>query len=227
MNTTLRKCLLGTCFAGGMIVLSATAANAADTTSGKDGILSGSQVVAPVSAPINLNATSLGILGNSSSTASGGAHSAGTGTSPTAPAASTSGSNSIGSGTQIVAPITVPINLGSSSVGLLGGFHCDELSPTRRATVTKFDAGEHHQRQRWHRFGNPSDCTGDGSHHAGCNLGGRTGEFLSVVRVRAVDTSSSCPSTVSASGGPGSGNHVGGREYRVRRSGSGSDFGPC
>ncbi len=70
MNTTIRKCLIGTCFAGGMIVLSATAANAADTTSGKDGLLSGTQVVAPVTAPISLGGTSLGLLGDSAATTS-------------------------------------------------------------------------------------------------------------------------------------------------------------
>ena len=79
MNTTIRKCLIGTCFAGGMIVLSATAANAADTTSGKDGLLSGTQVVAPVTAPISLGATSLGLLGDSAATTSAPAPAAGSG----------------------------------------------------------------------------------------------------------------------------------------------------
>jgi len=116
MNTTIRKCLIGTCFAGGMIVLSATAANAADTTSGKDGLLSGTQVVAPVTAPVNLGATSLGLVGNSAASSSA-APAAGPGSAP----ATTNGSNGIGSGTQVVAPVTVPVNLGSSSVGLLGG----------------------------------------------------------------------------------------------------------
>ncbi|MEJ1112891.1 cell wall anchor protein, partial [Paenarthrobacter sp. CCNWYY172] len=118
MNRTLRKCLIGTCFAGGMIVLSATAANAADTTSGKDGILSGTQVIAPVTAPISTGATSLGLLGDSAATASAPGAAGGSGH---APAATTNGSSSIGSGTQVVAPVTVPMNLGSSSVGLLGG----------------------------------------------------------------------------------------------------------
>ncbi|WP_369744904.1 cell wall anchor protein [Paenarthrobacter sp. AMU7] len=118
MNRTLRKCLIGTCFAGGMIVLSATAANAADTTSGKDGILSGTQVIAPLTAPISTGATSLGLLGDSAATASAPGAAGGSGH---APAATTNGSSSIGSGTQVVAPVTVPMNLGSSSVGLLGG----------------------------------------------------------------------------------------------------------
>ncbi|WP_232481371.1 hypothetical protein [Arthrobacter sp. YN] len=118
MNRTLRKCLLGTCFAGGIIVLSATAANAADTTSGKDGVLSGTQVIAPVTAPIFTGATSLELLGDSAATVSAPGTAGGSGH---APAGTTNGSNSIGSGTQVVAPVTVPINLGSSSVGLLGG----------------------------------------------------------------------------------------------------------
>ncbi len=226
MNTTIRKCLIGTCFAGGMIVLSATAANAADTTSGKDGLLSGTQVVAPVTAPISLGGTSLGLLGDSAATTSAPAPAAGSGA---APAASTSGSNGIGSGTQIVAPVTVPINLGSSSVGLLGGStaasSATPAAPAARSSCggNKFDAGSQHQRFRRYRLGNPSCCSGDDSHHAGSDLRRCTWRLGCYI----FSSCSGPGSRFGASTGSGAGNDVGGRGYRVRRSGSGSDFGPC
>ncbi|XAS68052.1 LPXTG cell wall anchor domain-containing protein [Micrococcaceae bacterium Sec5.7] len=120
MHTIIRKGLLGTLLAGVLLALGATAATAADTTSGSDGILSGSQVVAPVTAPITLGATSLGLLGDSTATT----------TTPSAtPAATTSGTDGTASGTQVVAPVTVPINLGATSVGVVGDSTATVVNP--------------------------------------------------------------------------------------------------
>ncbi|MFS0718671.1 chaplin family protein [Arthrobacter sp. 1P04PC] len=124
MHQNLRRGMLGTLFAGGLLALGSTAASAADTTTtGSDGILSGTQVTAPISIPVNLGATSLGLLGDSTATTGGT-----TGTAPAAPTGSTSttgttsttGADGILSGTQITAPVTAPINLGATSVGALG-----------------------------------------------------------------------------------------------------------
>ncbi|MDQ0730056.1 DUF320 domain-containing protein [Arthrobacter sp. B1I2] len=117
-HRNIRRCLLGTAFAGGLLAFGGVAATAADTTSGADGLLSGTQVVAPINIPINLGATSLGLLGDSAASVEG----AGTPAAVPAPAsaASTSGAEGILSGTQIVTPVTVPINLGATSLGLLG-----------------------------------------------------------------------------------------------------------
>ncbi|MCU1562346.1 MAG: hypothetical protein JWN05_725, partial [Arthrobacter sp.] len=72
MHANLRRGLLGTLFAGGLLALGTTVASAADT-SGADGTASGTQVVAPVTAPVTLGATSLGVLGDSEAAVGGAA----------------------------------------------------------------------------------------------------------------------------------------------------------
>ncbi|MFC8410974.1 chaplin family protein [Arthrobacter sp. NPDC057259] len=129
MHQNLRRGLLGTLFAGGLLALGSTAASAADTTTtGSDGLLSGTQVTAPISIPVNLGATSLGLLGDSTATTGGTS----TGTAPAAPAGSTSttGADGILSSTQVTAPVTVPINLGATSVGALGNSTATTGGPT-------------------------------------------------------------------------------------------------
>jgi hypothetical protein len=118
MHANMRRGLLSTLFAGGLLALGTTAASAADTTSGSDGLASGTQVVAPVTAPITLGTTSLGLLGDSTATTEGdnGGTTAPAGT--TTPAASTNGSDGLASGTQVVAPISLPITIGGASVGI-------------------------------------------------------------------------------------------------------------
>ncbi|ABK02491.1 conserved hypothetical protein [Arthrobacter sp. FB24] len=118
MHANMRRGLLSTLFAGGLLALGTTAASAADTTSGSDGLASGTQVVTPVTAPITVGTTSLGLLGDSTATTESDATTAPAGT--TTPAASTNGSDGLASGTQVVAPVTAPITLGTTSLGLLG-----------------------------------------------------------------------------------------------------------
>ena len=118
MHQSIRRGLLGTLFAGGLLALGSTAASAADTTSGSDGLLSGTQVNAPVTAPITLGATSLGLLGDS--TAETGSTPATAGQPAPAPGNSTTGSDGLVSGTQVNAPVTAPITLGAASVGVVG-----------------------------------------------------------------------------------------------------------
>jgi hypothetical protein len=118
MHHNIRRGLLGTLFAGGLLALGSTAASAADnTTTGADGILSGTQVIAPVSIPINLGSTSLGLLGDSAATTGGNGHTA---PAPAPATASTTGADGILSGTQVIAPITAPVSLGATSVGAIG-----------------------------------------------------------------------------------------------------------
>ncbi|ELT44267.1 LPXTG-motif cell wall anchor domain-containing protein, partial [Arthrobacter nitrophenolicus] len=59
MSSNLRRGLLGSLFAGGLLALGCTAANAADTTSGSD--LSASALI---SAAASADTTSLGLLGD-------------------------------------------------------------------------------------------------------------------------------------------------------------------
>ncbi|MHC6229225.1 chaplin family protein [Arthrobacter sp. MMS24-T111] len=133
MHRNIRRCLLGTAFAGGLLAFGGVAANAADTTtSGNDGLLSGTQVVAPINIPVNLGATSLGLVGDSSaSTQNAGAPAA----PAPAPAATTTGSDGIASGTQVVAPITAPITVGATSVGAVGDSAASTQSPATSGTA--------------------------------------------------------------------------------------------
>jgi hypothetical protein len=84
MRTFYKRALLGTLLAGGITLLGATVANAAETT-GDDGLLSGTQAVIQVNLPITLSGTSRSVLGDSTSS---GATAAAPATAP-APAAAT------------------------------------------------------------------------------------------------------------------------------------------
>ena len=120
MHQNIRRGLLGTLFAGGLLALGTTAASAADTTTGSDGLLSGTQLNTPVTAPITLGATSLGLLGDSAATTDGTPATAGQPTPAPAPGNSTTGSDGLLSGTQLNTPVTAPITLGAASVGVVG-----------------------------------------------------------------------------------------------------------
>jgi hypothetical protein len=116
MNRNIARCLYGVLFAGGLTVLGATAANAADSTTGTDGILSGTVVDAVVSIPVTLNGTAVSVLGDASSTdATTPAPAA-----PAAPAPTTSGSDSVLGGTNVAPLISIPITLGGNAIGVVG-----------------------------------------------------------------------------------------------------------
>ncbi|MDN3497514.1 hypothetical protein QL996_16355, partial [Planococcus sp. APC 4015] len=68
MNTFIKRALWGTLLAGGLTVLGATAANAADT-SGEDGLLSGTQALIGVSVPVTVTDTAVSLLGDSTAVA--------------------------------------------------------------------------------------------------------------------------------------------------------------
>ena len=57
MHTFIKRALVGTLLAGGITLLGATVANAAETT-GEDGLLSGNQALIDVSAPVSIVAKS-------------------------------------------------------------------------------------------------------------------------------------------------------------------------
>ena len=80
-------------------------------------MLGGTQVVAPVTAPIAVTGNGISLLGDSTVTGN-------TGTTPTAsapaPQAGTSGDDAVLGGTQLIAPITLPITLGGNAVSVAG-----------------------------------------------------------------------------------------------------------
>jgi len=89
-------------------------------TSGSKSILGGNQVVAPITAPINVCGTSIAVLGNAFAGCKGGASAGAGGRGVSAGGNRTSGSKSILGGNQVVAPITAPINVCGTSIAVLG-----------------------------------------------------------------------------------------------------------
>ncbi|MFG1873568.1 chaplin family protein [Sphaerisporangium sp. NPDC049003] len=99
-------------------------------TSGHSSVLGGNQIVAPITAPINVCGNSVAVFGEAFSGCRGGASVKGGG-GRGAGGNLTDGRHSILGGNQIVAPITAPINvcgnavavLGDAAAGCLGGAH--------------------------------------------------------------------------------------------------------
>jgi hypothetical protein len=99
-------------------------------TSGRGSLLGGNQIIAPITAPINVCGNAVALLGNAFAGCQGGASVSGGGGGG-AGGNRTNGDHSILGGNQIIAPITAPINacgnavavLGDAAAGCLGGSH--------------------------------------------------------------------------------------------------------
>jgi len=89
-----------------------------NVTSGRGSILGGNQIVAPITAPINVCGNAVAVIGKSHAGCRGGASVLGGGVG--AGGNITSGRHGILAGNQIVAPITAPINICGNSVAVLG-----------------------------------------------------------------------------------------------------------
>ncbi|MEV6866376.1 chaplin family protein [Streptosporangium subroseum] len=102
-----------------------------NVTSGRGSILGGNQIVAPITAPINVCGNAIAVLGKAFAGCKGGASVKSFGGGGGAGGNRTNGDNSILGGNQIIAPITAPINvcgnavavLGDAAAGCLGGAH--------------------------------------------------------------------------------------------------------
>jgi hypothetical protein len=122
MSKALSRGLCLVLFTGGLTLLGTTVANAADT-SGDDGVLSGTQIVAAVAAPIDVVGNSVSVLGDA--VAAAPASAAPAAAAPVAPApdpsrATTSGDDSLLGGTQAVVDAVVPVTIGGNAVSLTG-----------------------------------------------------------------------------------------------------------
>ena len=115
MNRTVARCLYGVLFAGGITLLGATAANAADT-SGDDGVLSGTLVDTVVSIPVTVGGNAVSVLGDSDATNTAPAAAS----VPTSPAGTTSGNDAVASGSQVAGVVSVPITIGGNAVSAVG-----------------------------------------------------------------------------------------------------------
>ncbi|PYY33145.1 chaplin family protein, partial [Curtobacterium sp. MCPF17_046] len=91
------------------------------TTSGEDGVLSGTQVAGAVDVPVTATGNAVGVLGDAAATSSR----SGSSSAPAAPAgdtttASTSGEDGVLSGTQVLPDVTVPVTVSGNGIGVLG-----------------------------------------------------------------------------------------------------------
>ncbi|GHE40232.1 hypothetical protein GCM10017673_48270 [Streptosporangium violaceochromogenes] len=103
-----------------------------NTTSGRGSVLGGNQVVAPVTAPVNVCGNAVALFGGAFAGCKGGASVVnGGGPGSGAGGNTTSGRGSVLGGNQVVAPVTAPVNvcgnavavLGDAAAGCLGGSH--------------------------------------------------------------------------------------------------------
>ncbi|MFI7423482.1 chaplin family protein [Nonomuraea sp. NPDC049684] len=111
---------------GGATVLNTRAGSGAggNTTSGRSGVLSGNQVIAPITAPLNVCGNAVAAFGKAFagcrgvvSVKNGGRGAGGN---------HTSGQSGVGAGNQAVAPITAPLNVCGNAAAVLGAStaHC-------------------------------------------------------------------------------------------------------
>jgi hypothetical protein len=86
------------------------------TTSGKKGVLSGNQVFAPITAPVNVCGNAAAVLGEAAAGCAGGAHANGSGV----PRLNTSGKHGVGAGNQVFAPVKAPIDVCGNVAAVAG-----------------------------------------------------------------------------------------------------------
>jgi hypothetical protein len=115
MHTFIKRALLGAFIGGGIAVLGAGVAHAADTT-GDDGLLSGTQALLGVEAPLTIGGNAISLLGDSTSADADATPPA------AAPAltANTSGKDGAGSGTQALVTVSAPVTVAGNGISVLG-----------------------------------------------------------------------------------------------------------
>jgi small secreted domain DUF320 len=118
MKTWVRKTLSVGVLAAGALLFAPGAAHAgvAQDSSDNNGILNGTQLVAPVSVPLNIVGNAIGVAGE--------ANAAGTGANWITEGGKfgqdSSDNNGIANGTQIYLPVNVPVNVVGNSIAALG-----------------------------------------------------------------------------------------------------------
>ncbi|MCP2342927.1 chaplin family protein [Actinomadura rupiterrae] len=90
----------------------------ADTTDGTSGVLSGNQVNAPISAPINLGGNAVAVAGKAKGRQTGGGATVDNGSG--GGGQKTSGRSGVLSGNQVNAPVSAPVNACGNAVAILG-----------------------------------------------------------------------------------------------------------
>ena len=119
MHTFIRRALIGTLLAGGITLLGATVANAAETT-GEDGLLSGNQALVDITAPISVVDNAVSVIGDSTVVNAAPVTAPATTTVAPADAPTTSGEDGIASGNQAVVSVDAPITVSGNAVSVIG-----------------------------------------------------------------------------------------------------------
>ncbi|MBG6237789.1 hypothetical protein IWX78_000732, partial [Mycetocola sp. CAN_C7] len=139
MNRHVARCLYGVIFAGGLTLLGATAANAADT-SGDDGLLSGTLVDSVVSVPVSVGGTAVSLIGDSSTADSVASSAPATASAPVGSSSpstsSTSGDDGIASGTQVTGVVSVPVTVAGNAISVAGDSVSSGATTDAAAPVT-------------------------------------------------------------------------------------------
>ncbi|MDJ0377574.1 chaplin family protein [Cryobacterium sp. PH31-L1] len=124
MNTFLKKGLYCALLVGGLSLIGISAANAAEapstTGADADGIVSGSQVVTDLVAPITLTGNAISVLGDSSAGQSSPTTPATTDAAAAGLAPTTSGADGVASGTQAVLATDAPVTVSGNAISVLG-----------------------------------------------------------------------------------------------------------
>jgi LPXTG-motif cell wall-anchored protein len=103
-------------FTGGLTLLGAGIANAADTT-GDEGLLSGTQIVAPITAPVEAAGNAVSVLGDA---LAGGTSTPAPAPAPAPAPVSTSGADSVLGGTQAVVEAAAPVTVQGNAISVAG-----------------------------------------------------------------------------------------------------------
>ena len=103
-------------FTGGLTLLGAGIANAADTT-GDDGLLSGTQIVAPITAPVEAAGNAVSVLGDAFA---GGTAAPAPAPAPASAPVTTSGTDSVLGGTQAVVEAAAPVTVQGNAISVVG-----------------------------------------------------------------------------------------------------------
>jgi hypothetical protein len=125
--------------AGGLTVLGATAANAAES-GGEDGLVSGNQVLSSITAPVTVEGNAISLLGDSSSS--------GTSTGPAivtdgtdSDSAVTDGEDGVASGNQVSPDVTAPVAVEGNAISVLGDSSSSGISTGPAAVTGNDDEG--------------------------------------------------------------------------------------
>ena len=119
-HTIIKRALWGVLIGGGISLLGAGVAQAADT-SGEDGLLSGTQAILDVEAPVTVAGNAISVLGDSHSD---DADTQAPAAAPApAPAASTSGDDGAAAGAQAIVTVEVPVTVSGNAVSGARSLH--------------------------------------------------------------------------------------------------------